>query len=135
MLWTVEHASRTPLQEQIAACVRRGIVDGQLAVGDRLPPAQELADAVGVDRNTVLAAYRQLRDAGVLDFHYTATWPTMSEVERWWLAATGGVGPSPSLAPASLAFAALLLLLASIRLPVRAAPDVRPASTRRTRYD
>jgi len=58
-------------------------------------------------------------DAGVLDFHYTATWPTMSEVERWWLAATGGVGPTPPLAPASLAFAALLLLLASIRVPVR----------------
>lgn len=68
MLWTVDHASRTSLQEQIAGCVRRGVVDGQLAAGDRLPPAQELADAIGVDRNTVLAAYRTLRDDGLLEF-------------------------------------------------------------------
>ncbi|WP_375501374.1 GntR family transcriptional regulator [uncultured Jatrophihabitans sp.] len=68
MLWTVDHASRTPLQEQIAGCVRRAIADGTLAVGDRLPPAQELADAVEVDRNTVLVAYRHLRDAGLLEF-------------------------------------------------------------------
>ena len=68
MLWRIEHASRVTLQEQIAASVRRGLADGDLAVGDRLPPAQELADALDVDRNTVLAAYRSLRDAGVLEF-------------------------------------------------------------------
>jgi GntR family transcriptional regulator len=68
MLWTIDHASRSSLQEQIAGCVRRGVADGQLAVGERLPPAQELADALEVDRNTVLAAYRQLRDSGVLEF-------------------------------------------------------------------
>lgn len=68
MLWTIDHASRRSLQEQIAGSVRRGLADGQLAAGDRLPPAQELADALDVDRNTVLAAYRQLRDEGVLEF-------------------------------------------------------------------
>ncbi|WP_375485856.1 GntR family transcriptional regulator [uncultured Jatrophihabitans sp.] len=68
MLWTIDHASRIPLQEQIAACIRRAIADAQLSVGDRLPPAQELADAVAVDRNTVLAAYRSLREAGLLEF-------------------------------------------------------------------
>jgi GntR family transcriptional regulator len=68
MLWTIDHSSRSSLQEQIAGCVRRGLADGNLAVGERLPPAQELADALDVDRNTVLAAYRQLRDSGVLEF-------------------------------------------------------------------
>ena len=68
MLWTIDAGSRAPLQEQIAACVRRGLMTGDLAAGDRLPPAQELADALGVDRNTVLAAFRQLRDDGVLEF-------------------------------------------------------------------
>lgn len=68
MLWTVDHGSRRSLQDQIAASVRRGLAEGQLSVGERLPPAQELADALDVDRNTVLAAYRQLRDAGVLEF-------------------------------------------------------------------
>lgn len=68
MLWTIDPRSRSSLTEQIAACVRRGLAEGELAHGERLPPAQELAEAMGVDRNTVLAAYRQLRDAGVLEF-------------------------------------------------------------------
>ena len=54
-------------------------------------------------------------DAGVLDFRYSATWPTMDELGRWWLAATGAVGATPPLAPASLSFAAALVLLASVR--------------------
>ena len=53
---------------QIVACVRRGVASGELAVGEQLPPAAELAGALSVDRNTVLAAYRQLRDDGVLEF-------------------------------------------------------------------
>lgn len=68
MLWTVDHAAKATLQEQIAGCVRRGIADGSLTVGDQLPPAAEVAEALSVDRNTVLAAYRQLREAGVLEF-------------------------------------------------------------------
>ena len=68
MLWTVDHRSRTSLQDQIAGCVRRGITDGSLSVGEQLPPAAEVAEALSVDRNTVLAAYRQLREAGVLEF-------------------------------------------------------------------
>ncbi len=55
-------------------------------------------------------------DAGVLDFRYATTWPTMDELGRWWLAATGAVGATPPLAPASLSFAAALVLLASLRL-------------------
>ena len=48
--------------------MRRGVTSGQLTVGDQLPPAAELADALLVDRNTVLAAYRELRTDGVLEF-------------------------------------------------------------------
>jgi GntR family transcriptional regulator len=68
MLWTVDHGLRASLQEQIAADVRRGVRTGVLVPGERLPPAQELADALDVDRNTVLAAYRQLRQDGLLEF-------------------------------------------------------------------
>lgn len=68
MLWTIDPQSRLPLQEQIAGCVRRAVVDAQLVIGEQLPPAAELAEALGVDRNTVLAAYRRLRDDGVLEF-------------------------------------------------------------------
>jgi DNA-binding transcriptional regulator YhcF (GntR family) len=68
MLWTIDAASRQPLHEQIAGSVRRAIAQGELVVGERLPPAAELAEALAVDRNTVLVAYRELRDHGVLEF-------------------------------------------------------------------
>ena len=68
MLWTIDPVSRIGLQEQIAGSVRRAVADGQLVVGEQLPPAAELAEALAVDRNTVLAAYRKLRDDGVLEF-------------------------------------------------------------------
>ena len=68
MLWTIDNAAERPLREQIVTCVRRAITSRDLAVGNRLPPAAELAEALSVDRNTVLAAYRQLRDDGVLEF-------------------------------------------------------------------
>ena len=44
------------------------MASGELAVGERLPPAAELGAALSVDRNTVVAGYRQLRDDGVLEF-------------------------------------------------------------------
>jgi DNA-binding transcriptional regulator YhcF (GntR family) len=68
MRWLVDHSSREALPLQIMACVRRGVASGELALGEQLPPAAELAGALSVDRNTVLAAYRQLREDGVLEF-------------------------------------------------------------------
>jgi GntR family transcriptional regulator len=68
MLWRIEHASLVPLRDQIVTCIRRGIASGELDIGDLLPPAAELAEALSVDRNTVLAAYRHLRAEGVLEF-------------------------------------------------------------------
>lgn len=68
MLWTIDHAAKATLPDQIAGCVRRGLASGELSPGDRLPPAQELAAALGVDRNTVLSAYRSLRDQQYLEF-------------------------------------------------------------------
>jgi GntR family transcriptional regulator len=56
------------LHEQAAAALRRAIAEGQAAPGERLPPAVDLAAALGVNRNTVLRALRLLRDEGVLEF-------------------------------------------------------------------
>jgi DNA-binding transcriptional regulator YhcF (GntR family) len=68
MLWTVDPARRQALHEQIAANVRRALAEGSLIPGERLPSAQELAGVLEVNANTVLAAYRRLRDENVLEF-------------------------------------------------------------------
>ena len=68
MYWSLDANSPLSLHSQIAGSVRRAITTGELSDGDRLPPAVELGEALSVDRNTVLTAYRALRDEGVLEF-------------------------------------------------------------------
>lgn len=50
----------------IADSVRTLQQRGVLRPGDLLPPVRALADQLGVNRNTVVAAYRQLTQAGVV---------------------------------------------------------------------
>jgi GntR family transcriptional regulator len=56
------------ITDQTAAALRRAIIDGEARQGERLPPAADLAAVLGVNRNTVLAALRALRDEGLVDF-------------------------------------------------------------------
>lgn len=57
----------TPLHEQVAAAVRRAISEGEALPGERVPQARDLAEVLGVNRNTVLRALRILRDEGLLE--------------------------------------------------------------------
>jgi DNA-binding transcriptional MocR family regulator len=50
----------------IAASVRALIERGGLQPGDPLPPVRNLAETLGVNRNTAVAAYRQLTSAGMV---------------------------------------------------------------------
>ncbi|WGX98885.1 aminotransferase class I/II-fold pyridoxal phosphate-dependent enzyme [Nocardioides sp. L-11A] len=54
---------------EIAASVRDHVDSGVLAPGAPLPPVRQLAEVLGVNRNTVVAAYRQLVQAGVAQTH------------------------------------------------------------------
>lgn len=56
------------LHDQVAAELRRAIAQGQALPGERLPPARDIADVLGVNTNTVLRAIRALRDEGLLEF-------------------------------------------------------------------
>ncbi|WP_234104528.1 aminotransferase class I/II-fold pyridoxal phosphate-dependent enzyme, partial [Streptomyces venezuelae] len=51
----------------IAASVERGVGLGALEPGQLLPPMRELAAVLGVNPNTVAAAYRTLRERGVIE--------------------------------------------------------------------
>ncbi|MFJ3641043.1 aminotransferase class I/II-fold pyridoxal phosphate-dependent enzyme [Streptomyces sp. NPDC090108] len=52
---------------EIAASVERAVGAGELTPGQLLPPMRELAEALGVNPNTVAAAYRTLRERGVIE--------------------------------------------------------------------
>jgi len=52
---------------EIIESVEAAIRGGSFANGDNLPTIRTLADALGVNRNTVASAYRQLSDAGLIE--------------------------------------------------------------------
>lgn len=67
MLIRVDPGSGVAIFDQIAASVRSDASRGVLKPGDRLPAARELADALDVNIHTVLRAYQDLRDEGLVD--------------------------------------------------------------------
>lgn len=67
MLFRVDPASGVPIFDQLAASVRAEIARGTLRSGDRLPSAREVAAALAVNVHTVLRAYQDLRDEGLVD--------------------------------------------------------------------
>ena len=56
-------------------------------------------------------------DAGELDREYSEVWESLPASQRWWLALSKTVGPSPPLAPGALAQAGVCVLLATLRHP------------------
>ncbi len=63
----LDTTSSVPLYRQLYDRLRLAILTGQLAAGTRLPATRMLADQLGVARNTVYLAYRQLLAEGYID--------------------------------------------------------------------
>lgn len=56
--------SRMPAHRRVYESIRRAIASHHLTPGTRLPSTRSLAEALGVSRNTLLAAFEQLHDEG-----------------------------------------------------------------------
>lgn len=65
-LFLSRHPNAAPLSEQLYGQIKDLVVKGFLAPGDLLPPSRLLAQELGIGRNTVVAAYRQLTEEGFL---------------------------------------------------------------------
>lgn len=66
MRFTIDGRGAVPVYEQIRSHIAGAIVHGDMAPGSRLPPARDLAADVGVAVNTVIRAYHELADAGLI---------------------------------------------------------------------
>ena len=78
MLIHLDASSTTPLYAQLVASLRRSISTGDVAAGDTLPSAADLAASLDLNRNTVLSAYRELRDDGLVELRRGRGAPTTS---------------------------------------------------------
>ena len=64
--YVMEDRNGLPLYEHLYRCIRRDILDGTLAAGERLPSKRALAEHLHISVMTVEAAYRQLEAEGYL---------------------------------------------------------------------
>jgi len=67
VLLSIDTASERPIYEQIADAVRRAVARGEILAGEKLPPASDVATGLDVNKHTVLRAYQELRDEGLVD--------------------------------------------------------------------
>ncbi|WP_353807541.1 GntR family transcriptional regulator [Agromyces sp. SYSU T00194] len=67
MLIRIDPGSDVPLFAQVAASVRTQVAAGHARAGDRLPAARDVAESLGINLHTVLRAYQDLRDEGLVD--------------------------------------------------------------------
>jgi GntR family transcriptional regulator len=55
-----------PIEDQLVAALRLALARREVAPGDALPAARQLAGDLGVHWNTVARAYRRLHDEGLI---------------------------------------------------------------------
>ena len=67
MLLRLDPHDGAPLFAQLADALRLAVVRGDAGPGERLPPARELAASLEMNVHTVLRAYQELRDEGLVE--------------------------------------------------------------------
>lgn len=94
--FTVEPSAQIGLAAQIRDHIALLVADRVLKPGDRLPPLREFADRLGINLNTLRAAYTQLEAQGLLETRH-GIGTTIAEVEPEQLAAVTWRGRSNSI--------------------------------------
>jgi GntR family transcriptional regulator/MocR family aminotransferase len=64
---TLDRTAPAPLYLQLVKAIEEGIRHGRFRPGDALPGTRALADLIGVNRNTTLAAYKELEAEGWIE--------------------------------------------------------------------
>ncbi len=81
----IDRESKTPIYLQIKNQLRGMIYNGSLIPGSQLPPERKLAESLGLNRSTILTAYRELKADGLVDSHVgkgTVVLPVLSQVSE-----------------------------------------------------
>ena len=61
ILFEPEKDSTEPLYEQLANAIAKAIEEGRIKAGTALSPSRELAESLGLSRDTVISAYKELK--------------------------------------------------------------------------
>lgn len=72
MFSRIDPRSATPIYAQIAERVRVAVASGELATGDALPSVRSLAARIRVNPATVVQAYRDLEQEGLVEMRQGA---------------------------------------------------------------
>ena len=72
MYITIDEMDRRPIYRQVADEIKALIARGSLSEGMALPPVRQVADDLGVNLNTIAAAYRELQKEGLLKVRHGA---------------------------------------------------------------
>ena len=72
MYITIDEADRRPVYRQIADEIKGLIARGELEEGIALPPVRQVATDLGVNLNTIAAAYRELQKEGLVRVRHGA---------------------------------------------------------------
>jgi GntR family transcriptional regulator len=65
-LISLNYRDPRPIYEQLEEKLRRLILSGAIAEGERLPSVRELASQLAINPNTIQRAYRELEQAGFI---------------------------------------------------------------------
>lgn len=66
-MFELDRSSSVPLYQQLRDQIRQRVLSGSLPAGTRLPPERTLANTLGVNRTTVVNAYRELAAEGLVE--------------------------------------------------------------------